>query len=376
MLEKQRTRRINEQIESLRALLDQSGLTDLKRDKFSVLANTARYIELLQRQLAQERASKAAAEAKLTAADPPVASFSPRGSVPPSPSVGSEGTLNLPRPPLDLTDAELRHDASQWDPGRRMDYELLFLDASIAMAVSGVDGHFIDCNRAFERLSGFRRDEIRSLSMFSMTKEEEMQELFNVVGSLLASDTVAKRDATHFRKVCRFKNGAVQCFVSIWLVRRPDGAPAYFQCAALPFHQESPPPGPGTFTPTPCFTGPPAGQRLSATADGEGAAGGCGLASTPCAPARGQVACVAAPPHLWQPQPSGVVMHGPQQQRREEAEAQQQQQPQQHQQQAFHGGVYGGQGPQARQLPQTSQPQYAPPPQQPGPHGYGAFPPR
>ena len=56
-------------------------------------------------------------------------------------------------------------------------YEMLFMNSSVAMALTGVDGQFISCNDSFCQLSGYSKTEIRSVSMFSMTLPEEMNQV-------------------------------------------------------------------------------------------------------------------------------------------------------------------------------------------------------
>ncbi len=269
-IEKQRTRRINEQIQSLRALLEASGL-NTKKDKFSILKNTTEYLKKLKlllnksqaqiQALAQSRRAAAAAAAagggggtSSSSSVPPTLAARPdsapqggeaetkyyvdvdpdatRGAYPGGGSVPPAGTalqMMIQRPPIAPgTVAE----SGAWTPNKKSaDYSLMFQNASIAMAVASLDGKFVDCNGAFSIISGYSNDEVLKRSVFDLTPAEDCQELMSIVGKMMESPA---ESAKHFWKRCCFENRDCHCFVSMWLVRKASGEPVYFQCAVLP----------------------------------------------------------------------------------------------------------------------------------------------
>ena len=114
------------------------------------------------------------------------------------------------------------------------------------MAITGVDGQFLNCNEAFSQMSGyskyvlpylvtyyhnFCRQEIKTVSMFNLTLPEEMNQLFSVVGNMLS---YPNQNAKHFWKKCKFREKEETCFVSMWLIRQDDGEPTYFQLMMVP----------------------------------------------------------------------------------------------------------------------------------------------
>lgn len=226
-IEKQRTRRINQQIQALRSLLEASGLTT-KKDKYSILHNTGEYIRQLQQSLAASELKNQQLQRTLETRPTDTAL-----SVAETATLSSSGEYHgsLP-PPAAIIPSEI--DPASYDSAdfaSNVDYQNLFLNASIAMAVANVDGQFMDCNVSFSRVSGFTRSDIKRVSMFNLTPPEEMNHLFTIVGGMLSEPC---NSGKHFWKRCRFRRGESHCFVSMWLVRRPTGDPAYFQCAIVP----------------------------------------------------------------------------------------------------------------------------------------------
>mmetsp|Transcript_19921 Transcript_19921/g.28638 ORF Transcript_19921/g.28638 Transcript_19921/m.28638 type:complete len:409 (-) Transcript_19921:308-1534(-) len=194
-IEKQRTKRINGHIMSLRNLLEMSNILT-KKDKFSVLKNTHDYIIKLRQalHLAEERI------AKLNRSRP---------------SGSGDGTFYK-------------------ESDGNVPYDNLFMNSAVAMALTGVDGQFIACNDAFSLLSGFSKQEIRSISVFNFTLPEEMNQLFHVVGNMLSH---SNQNVRHFWKTCKFREREETCFVSMWLIRQDDGEPAYFQLMMVPLSE-------------------------------------------------------------------------------------------------------------------------------------------
>lgn len=104
------------------------------------------------------------------------------------------------------------------------------MKSTVAMALTGVDGHFIACNDNFTTLSGYSRHEVESTSVFNLTLPEEMTQMFNVVSSMLSFS----QSTRHFSKTFKFRDREETCFVSMWLIRELDGEPLYFQIMIVP----------------------------------------------------------------------------------------------------------------------------------------------
>jgi len=115
-----------------------------------------------------------------------------------------------------------------------LDHEFLqiFLNSPVAIAISGLNGQFIDCNLTFEKTLGYSRAEISSFSMFALTPDDHMDAIFQVLSCLLKGEV---RDVT-FKKTCLTKAGCLDEFlVSVSLVRCNDSSKAkLFTCSVFP----------------------------------------------------------------------------------------------------------------------------------------------
>mmetsp|Transcript_2678 Transcript_2678/g.4012 ORF Transcript_2678/g.4012 Transcript_2678/m.4012 type:complete len:375 (-) Transcript_2678:171-1295(-) len=197
-IEKQRTRKLNSLILTLRSLLEASNVVT-KRDKLSILKNTYDYITHLRGALhaAEERISQL-----------------------------NRNPSELPNKGRSQGDTALSSESGE------IPFQKTFTNSGVAMALLGVDGQFLDCNDAFCALSGYTKQNITTLSLFNISTPEEMTQIFNIVGGLLSN--VSGGGVRHFWKTCKFHDKKTTCFVSMWLVTHPDGEPAYFQMMAVP----------------------------------------------------------------------------------------------------------------------------------------------
>lgn len=59
-----------------------------------------------------------------------------------------------------------------------VDFISVFEQGCVPMAVTAVDGSFVECNQLFVHFSGYSLDELRERSMFSLTHPEDMQRTF------------------------------------------------------------------------------------------------------------------------------------------------------------------------------------------------------
>ena len=77
---------------------------------------------------------------------------------------------------------------------REIDYQSVFADANIAMAITSVDGRFMECNRRFEDDSGYSREELRELTVFNLIEASELQHTFSQVAQMLHGGSGASGD--------------------------------------------------------------------------------------------------------------------------------------------------------------------------------------
>ena len=171
--EQRRARRINDNISVLRDMVSQHGILS-KTDKGSILEATARFLAALQRQISP---------AGLSAA---IESVHDGGDFPDDNSINGESTVSggldsrvAPQPRLSagLTDPDAAEDeggggggGGGTSPLAAIDYHSVFQEGAIAQVVSAPDGRILDCNRAFCKLTGFRRSEMLEKTVLHITQ--------------------------------------------------------------------------------------------------------------------------------------------------------------------------------------------------------------
>ena len=62
----------------------------------------------------------------------------------------------------------------------------MFNQAAVGIAVATLDGHFLDMNRKFERILGYRADELRGMSFAEITHPDDLTDTMTAIGLLLA----------------------------------------------------------------------------------------------------------------------------------------------------------------------------------------------
>lgn len=285
--EQKRSHKITDQINALRHMLQLSGV-QVKGNKYSILSTAAEYIQKLEmrnRQLEDSNCRDAAAAAaaagggggmpwpsvKPEMAPPAVApgrdasrSRSPRGGEPrrpPSRGGGEaceggaderggagerygggddDGDGSPGSPPSDDVAAEpsvvSNDDESAINAGGRwapdIDYRSVFADASVAMAITSVDGRVIDCNRRFEEQSGYEREELVKLTVFNLITAEELQHTFSMVARMLHGTSNEKPPPYSARAVLKHTRPEDKpLFLSLSLVHDYAHRPRYFTLA-------------------------------------------------------------------------------------------------------------------------------------------------
>ncbi|CBJ28007.1 conserved unknown protein [Ectocarpus siliculosus] len=137
--EQRRSLMTSRQIDKLRKLLQECGI-QTKANKSSVLSEVASYTAQLQQQIEQLEEERARWMAE---------------------------TSDVP-------------EVGRQDPnGGTIDCKQVFAHASVALAMATVEGRLIESNLQFEALSGHRNEELKQLTLLSLTAPSELQETFH-----------------------------------------------------------------------------------------------------------------------------------------------------------------------------------------------------
>uniref|UniRef100_A0A7S2R6X3 BHLH domain-containing protein n=2 Tax=Rhizochromulina marina TaxID=1034831 RepID=A0A7S2R6X3_9STRA len=174
--EQKRSKRISDQIKELKTLLEEAGVNMAKGNKSSILTCAAEYIMDLQMQneVATRRARELASAAR-----------SESGSTTSGGDMSSRASSSLGRGTAEAygRDGRVGRHAS---PGRTINYRRVFHDQSVPVALTAVDGRFIDCNWRFERESGYSKDQLRGMTFFSLVAANgEHGSVFQTVAHML-----------------------------------------------------------------------------------------------------------------------------------------------------------------------------------------------
>ena len=206
--EQRRSKRITDQIEQLRGLLQSAGRS-VKANKASVLAETADYIQDLQKEnglmqsgsgcsglLSSDDSSHPGSRSSSPSASTSVAQSASERDLQSSPfTKHSEGKEMRNGSILDAwatrglagavdkssgTQAKRRVLTSQC-------YRLAFNDSGVPMAIATMDGCFVDCNKSFLRTTSYTMDELMKLTIFNLTAPLDLQQTFSKVSQMIRS---------------------------------------------------------------------------------------------------------------------------------------------------------------------------------------------
>lgn len=72
------------------------------------------------------------------------------------------------------------------------DHNIAFAYNFVALAIASEEGQFLDANKAFEELSGYRKDELLKLTFFNLIRSDQLDESFNIVACLLLPKTMTE----------------------------------------------------------------------------------------------------------------------------------------------------------------------------------------
>jgi PAS domain-containing protein len=157
MREQQRSQKITHQIDDLRSILTSAQIRH-KPDKFSTLVTVGEYIKQL-----QQRSAMLDAEHKKL-----IDTISKTNELANEPHLNS-GNAGVGADMAESTSSGLSTNASSDNPFynedekafvQNVDYKSIFVRCGIALAVASVDGRFLDCNREFEKMTGYKREEL------------------------------------------------------------------------------------------------------------------------------------------------------------------------------------------------------------------------
>jgi len=197
--EKERSLRISEQINELRDLLSCGGVIIPKGTKSSVLTEAANYIRILQQHQYQSEMDRyqlikqmqkigagaigpnSAQVIRHVATQNGVWSLGNFGSLPPHSALtqprATHSTGPTPQDPRTITAVQ------------DGDYRNIFNSCGAGMAIASMGGAFIDCNNLFCQLSQYTKQELCSMTVFNLTKREDLQNAFDVISSMISPAT-------------------------------------------------------------------------------------------------------------------------------------------------------------------------------------------
>ena len=198
--EQQRSHKITQQISELRDVLAAANI-QFKPDKYSTLVTVSEYIKQL-----QSKSTLLDSEHKKL-----IATIAKTNEVITNQYVPASATGE--NPPGKHLDMLVSNDMGVSEEGdamvfvRGIDYKCIFSKCGVALAVASIDGRFLDCNKEFERLTGYMREELlpcekfgagektagvkkssaeqRNLSLFNLLIRDDMEEVFVAMSEML-----------------------------------------------------------------------------------------------------------------------------------------------------------------------------------------------
>lgn len=227
--EQKRSKQISDQIKELKTILEEAGVNIAKGSKSAVLSSAADYIEELRELNAALAAQSGSSstwhggrDAEATDANADGDADAPQGSAKPDDSDtatasnmmdvseshpfessssqcshGASSRYELSASASTVSDtvsiagksdlmAEDHHqDAAMGGDGvgdstsgeiaeaKSVRYDCVFHQQAVAMAITAVDGRFIECNKRFEEESGYTREELMRMSCFTLASADD-----------------------------------------------------------------------------------------------------------------------------------------------------------------------------------------------------------
>ncbi|KAG7346932.1 PAS domain S-box containing protein [Nitzschia inconspicua] len=162
--EQQRSQKITQQIDHLRSVLSSAQIR-YKPDKFSTLVTVGEYIKQLQERSAMldaehkklidtiTKANQLANEPHLPISSGGSTNFSQNHSTYPD-AMSSSSIHSATGAPKNI------YNEDEIEFVRNVDYKTIFVRCGIPLAVASIDGRFLDCNLEFEKMTGYKREEM------------------------------------------------------------------------------------------------------------------------------------------------------------------------------------------------------------------------
>lgn len=70
-------------------------------------------------------------------------------------------------------------------PTNQNDYQFIFNNSSVGMAIASLGGAFVDCNSIFCDLSEYTKEETCSMTIFNMTSRQDLQHAFDLISQMI-----------------------------------------------------------------------------------------------------------------------------------------------------------------------------------------------
>ena len=251
--EQQRAQQVTDQIAHLRAILERSGVSLSKTDKFSTLVAVEDYITSLQTkamELTREHENLLSTIQQTTEF---VNSQYIASSVSTSAGTTGESGSEESRPPESSDQDEESENDSAFVQG--INYKWIFDCCPFAVGIASIDGRFIDCNTEFQELTGYSRAELlplgqgnvepvlspptdavatnkkkRNMSIFNVLHRECIERLFCAMSKILQKsvddddgddandESISGYTITHEVNLCKRTNRKVPAVAFLQLV--------------------------------------------------------------------------------------------------------------------------------------------------------------
>jgi len=170
--EQQRSQKISLQINDLRQVLSEAKVP-FKRNKFSILMSVVNYIKHL-----QERASFLDHEHQKLINTMRQTSEMTHSGVIHKIHVDDDDLSNDNGNNIIGNDAELLY-------VKGLDYKSIFEQCSFPLGVAALDGRFLTWNLKFEALTGMKKENLGSATLFGLLAAHDTDEVFRALGTLL-----------------------------------------------------------------------------------------------------------------------------------------------------------------------------------------------
>ena len=198
--EQQRSHKITEQIAELRDILSSANL-QFKPDKYSTLTKVVEYIRQL-----QERSQLLDVEHKKLIESISETNEIVNNQYMPAYASGSDSPSISNDLLADGVSSSLEDESMVYVRG--LDYKIAFQGCGIPLALSSIDGRFLDCNDTFLALTGYSREELlpldepgekntvsfspnqdesskKNLSLFNLLSRDGMEQVFSAMSEML-----------------------------------------------------------------------------------------------------------------------------------------------------------------------------------------------